>query len=150
MARGINIKFPFKDTQNGGAFEVNRDTSNALKDDLISLLTTKRGQRPMRPTLFSPIYDYIMEPMDDFIKKQIQMEVEHKIEEFIPQVTVTKIDFTENQGSSRHMGQVDESQNLLTIKIFFRIDTSFGIEDSIILNIPREHDASDEHGNFLQ
>jgi hypothetical protein len=48
------------------------------------------------------------------------------------------------------MGQVDESQNLLTIKIYFRIDTSFGIEDSIILNIPREHDSSDEHGNFLQ
>lgn len=139
MAKGINIKFPFKETQEGGIFQTNKVTDNALKDDLISLLTTKRGQRPMRSSLYSPIYDYIMEPMDEYTKKQLQLEIEEKVNEFIPQITIITIVFTE-----------DFDNNLLIIKIVFRVDTSFGVQDSIILNIPREHDVTSEDGTLLQ
>jgi phage baseplate assembly protein W len=139
MARGINIKFPFKETQEGGIFKTNKVTENALKDDLISLLTTKRGQRPMRSSLYSPIYDYIMEPMDDYTKKQLQLEIEEKVNDFIPQITIITIVFTENFDT-----------NLLTIKIVFRVDSSFGTQDSIVLNIPREHDATSDNGTLLQ
>lgn len=125
MANGINIKFPFKETNVGGVFDTNQTTDQALKADLISLLTTRRGQRPMRSKLFSPIYDYIMEPLDDFIKSELKREIEQKVGEFIPQITITAILFT-------------EEENLLTIEITFRIDTFFGIQDTIILNIPRE------------
>lgn len=79
----------------------------------------------MRSKLFSPIYDYIMEPLDDFIKSELKREIEQKVGEFIPQITITAILFT-------------EEENLLTIEITFRIDTFFGIQDTIILNIPRE------------
>ena len=72
MANGININFPFKDTVKGGIFETTKTTANALKADLISLLTTRRGQRPMRSSLYSPIYDYIMEPLDGFIKSELK------------------------------------------------------------------------------
>ena len=137
MAKGINIKFPFKETQTGGLFETNKSTDNALKDDLISLLTTRKGQRPMRSALFSPIYDYIMEPMDDYTKKQLQSEVEQKVNEFIPQITIITMTFNE-----------DFDNNLLTIKITFRVDSFFGVEDSIILNIPRE--LTSESGNIIQ
>lgn len=135
MAKGINIKFPFKETQTGGVFDTNKVTENAIKDDLIALLTLKRGQRPMRSTMFSPIYDFIMEPMDGFTKKELQRQVEEKVQEFIPQITITKMNFTENFET-----------NLLTIEIVFKVDTSFGIEDRIILNIPREHDSTGDEG----
>ena len=135
MAKGINIKFPFKETQTGGVFDTNKVTENAIKDDLIALLTLKRGQRPMRSTMFSPIYDFIMEPMDGFTKKELQRQVEEKVQEFIPQITITKMNFTENFET-----------NLLTIEIVFKVDTSFGIEDRIILNIPREHDSTGDDG----
>ena len=125
MANSINIKFPFKETNVGGVFDTNQTTDQALKADLISLLTTRRGQRPMRSNLFSPIYDYIMEPLDDFIKSELKREIEQKVGEFIPQITITAILFT-------------EEENLLTIEITFRIDTFFGVQDTIILNIPRE------------
>lgn len=125
MANSINIKFPFKETNVGGVFDTNQTTDQALKADLISLLTTRRGQRPMRSKLFSPIYDYIMEPLDDFIKSELKKEIENKVAEFIPQISITAILFT-------------EEENLLTIEITFRIDTFFGVQDTIILNIPRE------------
>jgi phage baseplate assembly protein W len=131
MAKGVNIRFPFKETNTGGVFDTLKTTDSALRSDLISLLTTRRGQRPMRSTLYSPIYDYIMEPLDEYTKQELSKEIEEKVSEFIPQITITNMYFTER-----------EEENLLTIEIVFRIDSFFGIEDSIILNIPREHDAA--------
>lgn len=134
----VNIKFPFRDTNRGGVFDTNEATPNALKDDLISLLTTRKGQRPMRSTLFSPIYDYIMEPLDEVAKKELQIDIEEKVGEFIPQITITKINYSE-----------DFENNLLTIEIVFRIDTSFGIQESVILNVPRANDSIGSDGNLL-
>jgi len=126
MANGINIKFPFKNTIEGGVFDTNKNTANALRDDLISLLTTRRGQRPMRSTLFSPIYDYIMEPLDEFVKSELKKDIEKKVSEFIPQISITSIEFFE-----------PEQSNVLTIDITFRIDRSIRTE-SITLNISKE------------
>lgn len=131
MAKGINIKFPFKETVYGGVFDTNKTTDNAIKDDLISLLTTRRGQRVMRSHLYSPIYDYIMEQMDDYTKKELETKIIEKVAEFIPQITITKVNFQE-----------DFDNNILRIEIVFRIDSFFGVEDSVILNIPRDHDLT--------
>jgi phage baseplate assembly protein W len=127
MSKGINISFPFKETSLGGIFETNKTTQEAVKSDLISLLTTRRGQRPMRANLYSPIYDYIMEPMDDFMKSELRKDIEEKVDEFIPQIKIKRITFSPQ-----------EDLNLLTISIIFEIENFFGVEDSIVLNIPTE------------
>ncbi len=131
MAKGINIKFPFKETIKGGVFDVNKTTDEALKDDLISLLTTKRGHRVMRGNLYSPVYDYLMEPLDEFSQKQLKLEIEEKVEEFIPQIIIDNITFSEDTE--------DTDRNFLSIKIFFTIKNFFEIKDSITLNIPRDN-----------
>tara|TARA_B100000963_G_scaffold344398_1_gene347207 strand:- start:137 stop:523 length:387 start_codon:yes stop_codon:yes gene_type:complete len=125
MADSINIKFPFKETNVGGVFDTNITTDAAVRADLVSLLTTRRGQRPMRSSLFSPIYDYLMEPLDDFIETELKREIEDKVREFLPQITITTIVFEDNE-------------NVLKIDITFRVDSFFGITDSITLNMPRE------------
>lgn len=127
MAKGINIKFPFKDSQRGGLFDVNVITEDALKSNLISLLTTRRGQRVMRTNLFSPIYDYIMEPIDNTTKRQLRMALEEKIDEFLPEIIVKDVVINEN-----------EEENLLIIKIIFTTSFSYGALDNITLTIPRE------------
>jgi hypothetical protein len=45
MARGVNIRFPFREDNTGGVFETTKTTDSAIRSDLISLLTTRRGQR---------------------------------------------------------------------------------------------------------
>jgi phage baseplate assembly protein W len=126
MSNGINIKFPFKTTVKGGVFDVNTTSSNALKSDLICLLTTRRGQRPMRSSLYSPIYDYIMEPLDSFVKSELKKDIEKKVSEFIPQISITAVNFEE-----------PEQGNLLKIDITFRIDNEF-ITDSISITVSRD------------
>jgi phage baseplate assembly protein W len=124
---GINIKFPFEETQDGGVFALNTTTENALRDDLIALLTLKRGQRPMRSSMFSPIFDFIEEPLDEITQRRLDTEIRKKVGEFIPQIEIVNIKFTPKPEDS-----------LLGISIRFRISQLFGAEQVVEFNVPTE------------
>jgi len=126
MARkSINIRFPFQETFNGGVFESNTTTERALRDDLVSLLTTKRKQRVMRNQLFSPIFDYINEPMDEIMKQRLENDIKAKVAQFIPQIEIKGIKYTDKP-----------EENLLGIKISFSISELFDTIQTVELNIP--------------
>lgn len=138
MARqSINIKFPFAETFDGGVFQANTTTERALRDDLVSLLTTKKRQRVMRSGLYSPIFDYIDEPMDETLKNRLQDDIKAKVAEFIPQIEIKGIKFTEKP-----------NENLLGIKIVFSISDLFDTTQTVELNIPTPdlngRDSADE------
>ena len=133
MPDGINIKFPFEETTEGGVFAVNKTTAEAVRDDLVALLTLRRGQRPMQSRLFSPVYDFLHEPLDNITQNQLRKELIQKVEEFIPQVDIKKILFS-----------AKPEENLLAISIRFGIKELFGAEQTIVLSIPAEEvDAAD-------
>lgn len=125
MARTINIRFPFRETYEGGVFESTKTSEAAYQSDLISLLTTKRGQRVMRSDLYSPIYDYIMEPLDEISQQEMAKEIENKVFKYIPQIQVKKVKMTP-----------DYENNAISIKIYYTIKDYFDIEKSIDLVFP--------------
>lgn len=125
MAKTINIRFPFRQTYDGGVFEATKTSEAAYQSDLISLLTTKRGQRVMRSNLYSPIYDYIMEPLDEISQQEMKRDIENKVLEFIPQIQVKKVKITP-----------DYSNNAVAIKIYYVIKDYFNVEKSIDLVFP--------------
>ena len=138
MARQtINIRFPFAETQDGGVFQTNNTTERALRDDLISLLTTKKRQRVMRSGLYSPIFDYLTEPMDDILKQRLQDDIKAKVATFIPQIVIQGIKYVDNVG-----------ENLLGIQITFSISNFFDTTQTVNINIPTPdlsaRDSADE------
>jgi len=131
MARqSINIKFPFEETYDGGVFGVNTTTERALRDDLISLLTTKPRQRVMRNNLFSPIFLYLNEQLDAIMRQRLEDDIKKKVAEFIPQIEIKKIQF-ENK----------PEQNLMGVKVVFSVKELFDTVQTVELNIPTS-DAS--------
>ena len=127
MAKTINIKFPFKDTYDGGVFASTITSETAYQSDLISLLTTKRGQRVMRSKLYSPIYDYLMEPLDDITQQELRRDIDAKVVEYIPQIEIKKIKFSP-----------DYENNALGIKIIYIIKEFFSIEKTLDLSFPTD------------
>lgn len=125
------MKFPFENTEEGGVFAMNKTTSDALRDDLLALLTLRRGQRPMQSRMYSPIYDYIFEPMDSTIESDLTSDIKDKVSEFIPQIEIKKITYNRNV-----------QQNLLEITLKFEITELFDAEQTITINIPI--DVADE------
>ncbi len=128
MARSINIRFPIKESFDGGVFESTQTSEMAWQSDLISFLTTKKGQRPMRSDLYSPIYDYIMEPLDDITEQELKRDIDVKVRKFIPQIEIKKVILT----------PIPE-QNALKLKIIYLIKDYFNIEKSIELIYPTSY-----------
>jgi len=133
----ISIKFPFKETQQGGVFMPNNTTLEAIQTNLIALLTMKRRNRVMHNSLYSPLYDYIFEPWDDISSATLKTELIEKISEFIPQVEVSEIRFN-----------FDEEINLLEVKIIYKVTELGGVVDDVSVSIPVEPGSDTNNSNF--
>jgi len=123
----ISIKFPFKETSQGGVFFPNNTTIESIQTNLISLLTTKRRNRVMRSNFYSPLWDYIFEPWDDISESRLREDLIEKIGEYIPQVDVDNIIFT-----------FTEQENLLEVKIIYKIVELGNIQDEVNVVVPVE------------
>lgn len=121
----ISIKFPFKNTNEGGVFKSTKTEIEVVQTNLISLLTTKRRNRVMRNNFYSPIWDYIFEPWDDQSEDSLRSELSSKIYEFIEGIEVTNVSF-----------DFDRSKSKLEINIAYRIIDLGDVVDNINLVFP--------------
>lgn len=124
----IGILCPMKDTDEGGVFAGSRTTEKALESDLTALLTLKRGHRPMQSKMYSPIYDYLHEPLDKISQDELKTKIKEKVKEFIPQLEIKDVKYTP-----------DYEANLLGIKIVYKIKDFFDVENFLDLVLPTEH-----------
>lgn len=61
-----------------------------IKTDLLNELKTRRGERVMRPTFGTTVYDILMNPLDDFVIEEVREEVRRVIEKD-PRVEIDEI-----------------------------------------------------------
>ena len=125
--KSINIRFPFAETLDGGIFATNSTSERAYNNDLIILLTTRPNQRVMNKKLFSPVFSYLFEPMDDISQQRLNKDLKDKVGEFIPQIDIKKIEYNPKP-----------EENLLGIKITFSIKELFDTTQTIELNFPTD------------
>ena len=91
--RDINITFkkhPVTDD-----LVVSKDAS-AIKQAIVNLLLTSKGERLMNPTYGSDIRSYLFEPMDFGTANQIKNNIRDTIETFEPRIRVLQISATPN------------------------------------------------------
>ena len=81
----------------------------------------------MRSKLYSPIYDYLMEPLDDITQQELRRDIDAKVREYIPQIEIKKIKFSP-----------DYENNALGIKIIYIIKEFFSIEKTLELSFPTD------------
>ena len=127
VMKSIGILFPIKESIDGGVFKPSKSTDEAVRSDMIALLTLKKGQRVMQSRMYSPIYDYVFEPLDDSTIDELNRKIKEKVKGFIPQVEIKKIKFTTKQ-----------EENLLSIKINYVIIDFFDLEETLTLEIPTQ------------
>jgi phage baseplate assembly protein W len=124
----ISVKFPFENTLKGGVFRSNTTTEQSIKSSLIALLTLKRGQRPMDNELYSPLYDYIMEPMDEITREGIKEDLRIKLIEYMPEISVSDIQVA-----------FDEENNRIEVNIVYTIPAiSRNAENSVSVAVAQD------------
>ena len=83
--KDININF--KKHPVTGDLVVSKDAS-AIKQAIVNLLLTNKGERLMNPTYGSDIRSYLFEPMDYGTANQIKGNIRDTIEKFEPRIAI--------------------------------------------------------------
>ena len=87
----------------------------------------------MHRNLYSPLWDYIFEPWDDISSATLKNELMEKINEYIPQVEIVNIEFN-----------FIEEENLLNVKIIYKVNELGGVIDDVSVSIPVEPTSLNE------
>lgn len=126
--RYINIQFPIEDDPINNFFlKRNRTTKEALISNLNLLLLTNKWERYFNPTYGSDLLRYIFEPNDTNVRDQLDIEIKDMVNKFIPQLTITNIDF--------RIPETDKEHKLEIIVNFTFTDDVFVETDSIQINL---------------
>jgi len=91
MSDYINIEFPFKDDVNGKYLNLNSDSNNAIKSELLLLLLTTKGQRLYLPDFGTNLKKFIFNQLDGVSLNEIKIEINTAISKYIPKLKVTSL-----------------------------------------------------------
>ena len=106
MAKAINIKFPLVDDVNTNTlFKQNNVSKDALVSNLLLLLLTEEDERFYMSDYGIKLKKYIFQPNDEITQSEITEELRDRVKQFIPQLTITNIQF--------FSADVDEDNNPL-------------------------------------
>ena len=91
--KDININF--KKHPVTGDLVVSKDAS-AIKQAIVNLLLTNKGERPFNPDYGSNIRSYLFEPLDYGTAAPIELTITSTIAKFEPRINVRSIDIYPN------------------------------------------------------
>lgn len=93
----IGISFPF---QKGSTSFPKQSTDNdAIAENIRRILLTRKGQRVMRPSSGSSVWDFCFENTGPLLNARIDNEVRQSIAEGEPRATVIAVDVIEEERS---------------------------------------------------
>jgi len=124
--QSLGIMFPFTEQNNGGIIGYTKINSEAIKSNLIAFLTLKRGHRVMNNSLYSPLYDYIMEQWDELSENNLTAELKEKISKFFTEIKIDKIGYV-----------FEEDKNLLNVTLYYYI-IDLKTKDSVSITLAIE------------
>ena len=120
----VGVRFPFQETNEGGVFRYTKSSDEAIRTNLISLLTTKKQQRVMNNNLYSPLYEQIFEEWDEISQDILDEKLKAVISKYITEITVEDIKYT-----------FDETNYTLTVKVIYSIDYLQGVQSSVEVGV---------------
>jgi phage baseplate assembly protein W len=121
--RYINIDFPFRDSNNGFYFQMNKSDKDAIRADLLHLLLTNKGERLYLPDFGSDLKKFIFEPNDSITHEQIRENLNDSIKLYIPNLIVNDISFRN-----------DDIEELIIVELTYTVtEGTFTSTDTVTL-----------------
>ena len=108
----IGFTLPFGTTQTGPSFNASMTTIEAIRNNMINLLLTSKGERLSNPNFGSNLKYILFEQNDQAITLKIQDAIQEAVAEFMPYVDIQEIDV------DRYNGGEDQSANILASVTF--------------------------------
>lgn len=113
MALYVGIAFPFQVGPTG--FPAPASDNDLIKQALIQLILTGRGERVMRPAYGSGAFSFVFESNEAPLTAYIAQEVRNVIGKFEPRVILQNVDVVKNDSSGLHPSLVVITINYVVI-----------------------------------
>ncbi len=94
---GINIAFPFQNSDKGDFIELTETDSDAIKSDLIHLILTAKGTRYYMPDFGTNLLQFIFEPNDQLTLGDIKQELVEVVSKYIPNLRIKELTVTQSE-----------------------------------------------------
>ena len=132
IVNSINFKFPLKSYRRG-FFQGNTDTINAVRENIKTLLLTRKGERVMHANLGTSIpvlQGQLFEPINkDETFENIRLEIESAIKQYLPYIRVINIRMI-TQDEEPELGN-----NKIRISMDYTITDQSAIVDTINIGV---------------
>ena len=122
---GIGIN---KNSDSNGVFPVNYTTLTQAKDNLKSLILTRKGERLMNPDFGCDVWRVLFEQMDgSIIESRIESYIVEAVERWLPYLTLTSIIFDYDDN--------DIDANRISLDIKFALSSNPSLTESVQINV---------------
>ncbi len=122
--KGVGLKLPLTNSSNGW-FDQTFTTAEAIRMNLINILLTMKGERPMNPRFGSDLGKVVFEQNDSTIQPKIETAVRTAVAEYLPFVVIDSVRVT------RESIDVDIYRSKVTIT--YHIPNVVGFQDLAFL-----------------
>jgi phage baseplate assembly protein W len=122
---GIGIN---RSSDSNGIFAVNYTTLSQAKDNLKTLILTKKGERLMQPEFGCDIWKILFEPMDN-IETSIENSILSAVSVWLPYLSINEIIFDYNDN--------DIDNNRIALDIKFSLQSNPSLLESIQINVEK-------------
>ncbi len=129
---GKGLKFPVQIQQRTGSLQVSSGSSSGhdhIHEAIIQILSTRPGERFMRPEFGSKLKDLVFEPNDQVLKGLIRHYIVAALKRWEKRVIITDISFGDSA--------LNTDRHLLPVKISYRIIRS-QVEGNLVYPFYRE------------
>ena len=107
---GSGVAFPLQVDRRGGIALASDETD--VDQAIHLILSTAKGERPMRPEFGCGVHDYVFDTIDATTVAQMEAEVRDALDHWEPRIEVIAVDF---DLSAFDLASVDEGQLIITI-----------------------------------
>ena len=120
MATFRGIAFPFGKSNTSFPAEV--EDAELIRQSIVQIVTTAKGERVMRPDFGSSAMSYIFENNNDLLAELIREEITTAVSKFEPRAIVRDV-------------QTVRDENEVTVTIFYVVVLT-GKQDSVEITVP--------------
>ena len=115
----IGLSMPLSNDVTDGYFGSTTTYLEASKQNLKNLLTTRKGERVMQPSIGTDLYKRVFEPITDTLEDEIKQDIINAIKTWLPFLSIRNIIVDISEGLE---------QNSIGIRIDFTMGTISGLE----------------------
>ena len=110
---------------NTGFFDQTFSSLDEAKSNMINLLLTRKGERPMQPDFGTNIYNYLFDQITGDLSSKIQQEITNAVEFWLPYVALNEV--------TVDTGPTNIDRNRVDVKIVFGLKRNLREQEEIVI-----------------